>query len=156
MSAEAVCVVRAYNEPYDGRDMAAVVREFLTGAGPADPESLAAAVKREVATNPVWRHLDVDIVWDLSAAGAVGSTHRGFDEVARYWVEWAGVWEAYTYRVREYRDLGERVLTVADVEGRAHNGLEVGMTVFQLWEVRDGKITSMRAFLSEADALDAL
>ena len=62
----------------------------------------------------------------------------------------------YVYTAREYRDLGTWVLTVAEVEATAREGLPLRMRSFQLWRARDGKVSCMRAFGSEADALGAL
>jgi ketosteroid isomerase-like protein len=55
----------------------------------------------------------------------------------------------------QYRDLGDSVLTIADVEAVAR-GLPVEMKSFQVWAVRDGKVSAMRAFLSEQQALNAV
>jgi ketosteroid isomerase-like protein len=41
---------------------------------------------------------------------------------------------------------------------RAHgrDGITVEMDVFQMWQVRDGKVVALRAFLSEREALEAV
>jgi ketosteroid isomerase-like protein len=59
------------------------------------------------------------------------------------------------FRVSEYRDLGEWVLTVIDVRARGRGGIPVEMRVFELYRVRDGKVAVFRAYLSEHAALEA-
>jgi hypothetical protein len=76
--------------------------------------------------------------------------------VARYWADWVPDWESYVYRVEEYRDLGNWVLTQADVKAVARGGLPLQMRVFQVWQVSGGMVTVCRAFLSEAEALEAV
>jgi len=63
------------------------------------------------------------------------------------------LWESYVYRVAEYRDLGDWVLTVSDVRARGRDGIAVAMRSYQDWGIRHGKITTMRACTSEAEAL---
>ena len=156
MSERDVKVVRDYNEPYDGRDLAALIRERLDGIDLDDRTAVASAAARAILEEPITRHLHPDVVWDLSGAGdAIFGEQRGLAAVAQYWVDWAGVWESYVYRVSEYRDLGGTVLTVADTRAHSREGMDLRMDVFQVWTVRDGKIASMRAFLTEQDALDA-
>ncbi len=139
MSRRDVEIVRSYNEPYDGQDLAALIRDD-TG----------------MLDLPITRHLQNDVVWDVSGTGAAffGEV-RGLEALEQYWVDWAGLWESYVYRVTEYRDLGDCVLTVADTHVRGRDGMDLDMRVFQIWRVREDKIAVMRAFLSEEDALDA-
>ena len=156
MSEQDVEVVRSYNEPYDGRDLAALIRERLDGIDFDDRDAVAPAAANAILADPITRHLHADVVWDLTGAGdTFFGRLQGLAAVAQYWVDWAGVWESYVYRVNEYRDLGESVLTVADTRARSREGMDLRMNVFQVWTVRDGKIAGMRAFLSEQDALDA-
>ena len=57
--------------------------------------------------------------------------------------------------MREYRDLGDWVLTVNDVRVRGREGIPLEARAAQLWKVRDGKIVIVRVLLSEAQALKA-
>jgi hypothetical protein len=91
----------------------------------------------------------------VSAVGAVGSVPHGARELALWWAEWVGVWESYVYRMLEYRDLGDWVFTPTAFKGRGRGGIAVEARVFQMWQVRDGKIAVLRAFLTEQEALEA-
>jgi hypothetical protein len=90
------------------------------------------------------------------SATGIGTVGRGPREVALLWADWVEGWTSYLYRVQEYRDLGEWVLTVSDVQATARHGLELEMQSFQLWQVREGKVAVMRVFLTEAEALKAV
>jgi ketosteroid isomerase-like protein len=152
MSQEDVEVVRRYNAPREGTDVIPEIRKAVERFGP-DPQR--EAVLAVWADDPAMQHLHPDIEWDVSATGAFGSTAHGPTQLARWWAEWVEGWESYVYRMLDYRDLGEWVLTPADVQARGRGGIAVEMRVFHLWQVRNGKIAVMRAFLREDEALEA-
>ena len=77
-------------------------------------------------------------------------------ELALWWADLVEVWESYVYRVLEYRDLGDWVLTPTAFEARGRGGIEVEGRNFQIWQVRDGKIAVLRAFLTEQEALEVV
>jgi ketosteroid isomerase-like protein len=149
MLQENVEVVRHATQQRDGEDLVPWIREFVESVDWSDPDAVPAAVAEEAQG----RYLDPDIEWD---AGQLTVPVRGLYGVARYWADWAADWESYVYRVKEYRNLGSWVLTLADVKAVGRGGIPVEMQVFQMWQVRDGKVSVMRAFLSEAEALEAL
>ena len=70
------------------------------------------------------------------------------------WVTWTEVWESYVYRVIEYRDLGEWVLTPIDVRAIGRNGIPVELRAFEIRSVRDGMIAVTKVFGSEREALE--
>src|SRR5436309_3105238 len=152
MSQENVAVVRQYNAPYEGDDLVPVIAEVLRRIGP-DPQR--DAVLAAWAEDPALQHLHPEIEWDVSALGAVGSVPRGAREWALWWVDWVEVWETYVYRMGEYRDVGDWVLTPTVIRARGRGGIPVGGRIFQVWRVRDGKIAALRAFLTEQEALEA-
>jgi hypothetical protein len=151
MSAEHVEIVRRFLAPHDGEDILPRIRALLERFGP-DPR--AEAVLAGWAEDPGWRFAHPDLRWDTSATG-MGSLACGPREVVLSWSDWVEGWTRYVYRIVQYRDLGDSVLTIADVEAMAR-GLPVEMKSFQVWEVRDGKVSAMRAFLSEQQALNAV
>jgi ketosteroid isomerase-like protein len=153
VSQENVEVVRQYNEPYEGDDVIPVIRETLERVGP-DPQP--DAVLAEWAAHPVMQHLHADIEWDVSATGAVGNTAHGPRGLALWWADWVEGWESYVYRILDYRDLGDWVLTPAAVQAQGRGGIAVEMRIFQVWQVRDGKIAVHRVFLTEPEALEAV
>jgi hypothetical protein len=54
-----------------------------------------------------------------------------------------------------YSDLRDWVLTLTRIPAHGRDGTTVGMEIFQIWRVRDGKIAVPRAFLTEPQALEA-
>ena len=83
--------------------------------------------------------------------------HNGEDMVlSLFWKEWVETWESYVYEMREYRDFGDWVLTLNEARARGREGIPVEAPVFQIWNVRDGKIVIVRLFGSEAEAFKAV
>jgi hypothetical protein len=152
VSADDVEAVQAMNEPWSGRDVAAELRDQLAAVDENDAEAMLEAMRGFIAQTPSWQHLHPEIVWD---AGGMFGCARGLDEFALFWPEWAGLWESYVPHMLEYRDLGGWVLLPARVEARGRDGIAVEMLIFQLFQVRDGKVAVMRAFMSERAALAA-
>lgn len=46
-------------------------------------------------------------------------------------------------------------MTVSDIDATGPNGIPVRMRVFIVWTVRDDKVASSRAFVSEEEAIAA-
>jgi hypothetical protein len=151
MSEENVEIVRLATEPHNGEDMVPILREVVDGVYDwSDTEVVAA-----FANDPDFRPMHPEVEWDPTAVGLAGVAY-GFYGLALFWREWVEVWESYVYEMREYRDLGDWVLTVNDARARGRGGMPVEMQVFQTWRVRGGKIVTVRLFLSEAEALKAV
>src|SRR2546421_5457702 len=152
MSQETLEVVRSANEPHNGEDMVPIIREFVEGITDwSDTDAVVAAA----ASDPMVRPMHPDVEWDASAIGVLGVAH-GLYGLALFWREWVEAWESYVYEMREYRDLGDWVLTVGDARARGRGGIPVETRAFQLWRVQDGKIVTVRLFASEAQALKAV
>ena len=65
-------------------------------------------------------------------------------------------WESFRFEATDFRDLGERVLVLGDVSGRGRlSGAEVDDQWGWIVELRDGRATGLRGFLSRHDALEA-
>jgi ketosteroid isomerase-like protein len=150
MAREDVEVVRRFNDVYEGHDIAALIRAVLTQVDVDDP----ALVEAWAAQDPMMRQVHPEIVWDASSGGLTEPA-RGVVELTAWYRDWMGLWESYAYRIVEYRDLGDWVLVPSDVEARGRNGIPVEMRVFQIFRVREGKIATMRGFLTEEEALAA-
>jgi ketosteroid isomerase-like protein len=150
MSAESERVVREVLQEREGNDVLPAIRETLatidTGV---HADTAATAALSSVAG---WRHYADDIEWDMTGVGVPGVAH-GLHELALWSAAWAAAFTTYVYRVKDYRDLGDWVLTSSDVEATMIGGSPVTQRVAQLWKVRDGKVTTMRAFRTEDEAL---
>jgi ketosteroid isomerase-like protein len=96
-----------------------------------------------------------DGVIDFSVRGdaAVG---RGPEALAAVTADWLETWDEYSEQLDEIRDLGGRVMMVVTQTGRGKgSGVEVTNQWAWLIEVEDDLITSMIAYGSPAEALEA-
>jgi hypothetical protein len=151
VSRENVEIVRLANEPHNGEDIVPLIRQLVENiADWSDTDAVVAAF----ADDPNIRQMHPDVEWDASALRLFDVAH-GLYGMAVFWREWVEAWESYVYEMREYRDLGDWVLTVHDVRAQGRGGIPIEARGAQLWKVRGGKIAVVRMFGSEAHALKA-
>jgi ketosteroid isomerase-like protein len=81
--------------------------------------------------------------------------YRGYDGLRAYFRDVAAVWEELRLTPREFRTEGELILVTGKVSARSRSRTVSGSTGW-LWRVRDGKVVSVRAYASAADAIAAL
>ena len=146
-------IVRLANEPHNDEDMVPIMRQFIESVPDwSDTDAVAAAI----ANDPNVRPMHPEVEWDATGLGIFGVVAHGLHGLALFWREWVEAWKSYVYEMREYRDLGEWMLTVGDARARGRGGIPVETRAFQLWRVQDGKIVTVRLFASEAQALRAV
>jgi ketosteroid isomerase-like protein len=98
---------------------------------------------------------DADVFVDATRRLDGGIT-RGREELRRSITQWIGTFEAYHEEIEEIRDLGDVVFVVLTQRGRGKgSGVEVEARFALLYEVRDGRITSLVVYPKPADALTA-
>ena len=84
---------------------------------------------------------------------------RGHAGIRQWWLELHDLYDGLRTEVLDVRDLGERVLVVYVIQGRARaSGLafDAGQELAQVATLRDGMITSMRDYLNRREALEAV
>jgi ketosteroid isomerase-like protein len=151
VSQENVEVVRRVHEAYEGHDVIAAMRVGLERLGPdPQPDALVALS----ADDPLLRHVHPDIEWDAPLPGV--SAAHGYMGLLRWWGEWLEVWQSYTIRILEYRDLGDWVMTVNDIHAVGRDGIPLELTNVQMWQVRDGKIARVRIFFDTPEEVEAV
>ena len=98
-----------------------------------------------------------DVEWHVPPDVSIGEeVYRGIDEVPRGFALWLGAWEAYRFEFREVLDYGEHVVVAGTQIGRGRgSGVEVRLPTFNVFTLRDGKVTMMRNFEDRAAALAA-
>ncbi len=96
-----------------------------------------------------------DFEWLPAMPGAVeGVSYRGREAVETYFDESAEIWEEFHTVIDEFRDLGDRVLTLGHMGGRgAGSGLQIDTPLGQVIDFRDGKISRVRNYLDHGKAL---
>jgi ketosteroid isomerase-like protein len=85
-----------------------------------------------------------------------GEPYRGHDGMRRWWEDWLAIAPDASAEVEDVRDLGD--VTVARVRLGGHgvgSGASVEQTIWQVGEWRQRKCVRLRAFASEAEALEA-
>src|SRR2546423_1127060 len=152
MSQENVEIVRSHLKPHDGEDIIPAVREYVERLGPTPDADAVLAVWAE---DEGWRHFHPEGEWEVANSGVLDIKAVGPVEIARWWNDWVETWEQYTYRVVEYRDLGEWVLTVADVQARGRGGILVEMRTFEIRQVRGGRVGVCPFCAADQGALEA-
>jgi ketosteroid isomerase-like protein len=152
VSEGALEIVRRFNDAYDGEDVIPTLRGLIDRHGPDPGRDEILAIWAE---DPCWRHAHPEIEVDTSGLGVGGAALEGPGDIWSWWADWTEAWQSYVTHVVEYRDLGDHVLTASDIEAIGPGGISVGMRVYLTWSVRDGKVASSRAYLSEADAIAA-
>ena len=73
-----------------------------------------------------------------------------------YFADVDSAWEEFRMIVDEYRDLGDRVLTLGRLEGRGRgSGAAVDTPQGGVADIRDGKVSCVRSYLDHGEALRA-
>jgi ketosteroid isomerase-like protein len=82
--------------------------------------------------------------------------YRGHDGVREWWRTLLGVFPDFSAEVLEVRDFGDSVVIELRVRGHGgDSGVPFDEVVWQASKMRDGKVTWVRNFGREAEALEA-
>src|SRR4051794_13544140 len=80
----------------------------------------------------------------------------GFDAMRADFERWASVFDELRVTVEEIIDAGDQVLVVAHHEGRGQkSGVEVDTRFYEVYTVREGKVSRVDEFIERAEALEA-
>jgi ketosteroid isomerase-like protein len=103
--------------------------------------------------------LDPEVEWDATELPIpdINDVHHGPEAVQEFWRQWLAAWE--TVQI-DYQlvDAGDSVVALIDQRmiGRS-TGIEVPFGKYaQVYTFRDGLIVHWKAFISQADALEAV
>jgi uncharacterized protein len=106
-------------------------------------------------TEAVLELYDSAILWESRDTPLAGS-YRGHEGVRQYFREWLEAFEGYEAKAETFIDAGDKVIVRSRVRGRGKaSGVEVGMPGWQVYTVRDGLVTRVDFFRTEAAALEA-
>jgi ketosteroid isomerase-like protein len=89
--------------------------------------------------------------------GAEGDAYRGHDGVRRWWENiQLAFGDSLHAEYTDVRDLGDRVLALGRLTGRAlSSGIELDTALGDICEFRNGRMTRWWSFTRQADALHA-
>jgi ketosteroid isomerase-like protein len=97
-----------------------------------------------------------DFEWITAMAGVEDEVIRGREGVDKYYASLDAAWESVRVFGGEFRDLGDRVLWLGQMEARGRSsGAEVRSPAASLYEFRDGRISRLRSFLDHDEAMRA-
>jgi ketosteroid isomerase-like protein len=101
------------------------------------------------------RLLHADAVLDLSRRVFNPQVYRGFGGLRRFVEETDEAWDAFHPELDELIDSGDMVVAAARIGGTGRgSGVPTEMRVFQIWEIRDGKVARLTSgYLDRAEAL---
>jgi ketosteroid isomerase-like protein len=97
-----------------------------------------------------------DFEWVTWTGTVEPTVYRGADGLAGYFRD-SDVWEVLNLDIREYRDLGERLLVVGTFHARGGgSGVEVHEPYYSAFFTREAKLERVLSFRTENEALEAL
>ena len=117
----------------------------------------AFAAYREGGIDAVMPLCSADVVWHFDAEESVEDlAYRGRDGIRGAYEVWIESLEDFGWDVHEIRDLGERVLVLADITGVSRDtGVAARVSTNLLADVRDGLIHEVHTFIDLDRALAA-
>src|SRR4051794_10480013 len=97
-----------------------------------------------------------EIEWATGLGAVEGEVFHGHEGVATYFGRLDSAWDSFEFLAEEYRDLGDTVVALGRLEGHGRGGgVPVDSPVGAVWDLRDGKIWRLRAYLDHGKALAA-
>ena len=127
MSQENVEIVRRSIEAWNARDMAAFLAEF---------------------------HRDAELDWSRSRAPFRG-VYRGRAEQQRFWEVFWSTFADVQIEVHSFTESGPDVVVSNTAHMRGRDGIEVSASSALVDTVENGRITRLRLFQEQAEALEA-
>jgi ketosteroid isomerase-like protein len=111
---------------------------------PGDPETMIAA------SGPAFE-------MHLIGVGGEPVYYAGPSGIRQFFSDVAQSWESFRFEATDFRDLGDRVLVLGDVRARGRvSGVEVDDRWGWIVELREGRAASLRGFLDQGEALEAV
>jgi ketosteroid isomerase-like protein len=120
--------------------------------------SLYDAVQQRDYESP-FELVDENILWDMSRFGLpdAARVYRGHDGVRQFWSAWLAAWETIKFETLAAEDQGDHVIVEVHQRNRGRtSGVTLDFRYFQVFAVRDGKVTACFVAETRAEALKAV
>jgi uncharacterized protein len=102
-------------------------------------------------------YIDPEIEWHQSSAFPDARTFHGHDGVRRFFEQVFEIFDESDFIPQEIVDLGDRVVVVHRFVGRGQGSrIPVEVTETSVWTLREGKAIRQEAFVTKAEALEAV
>lgn len=126
----------------------------LTGMYAAEAEYLAAGGPGKASFDLLAPYFAPDVVLHQADALPYGGTWRGHAGITRFFLAMSRVWEAFDMVEQEFLATGETAVVLTQVRARARaTGRELAFPVLQTLTVRNGRITEIRPFYWDTQAI---
>jgi ketosteroid isomerase-like protein len=97
---------------------------------------------------------DVEFESYLSRLSEGGTAYNGHEGLRRYQQDVNDAWEYWRIEIREYRDAGDKVVALGDIQARGRaSGIEVERQMAWVITMPGEKATRLQFFLDSAEAL---
>jgi ketosteroid isomerase-like protein len=97
-----------------------------------------------------------DFEWTTSMMAVEGEVFCGREGIDTYFERMRDVWDDFRGFADDYRDLGDRVLSLGRLEGRGRaSGVHVTTPLAILFDISGGKVSRMRSYLDLDEAMRA-
>ena len=135
----------APSNPPTSRDNAAIVRAvYAAFSGLAQGGEIASYVAAHFDSDCEYRPVEE------------ASTIRGHDALIRWVERWLEAWDDAWDEVDEMIEAGQMVVAAIRVHGRGRlSGMEISQRLFDVFELRDGRVLRIREYLDPDQALEA-
>src|SRR5450631_2683050 len=98
-----------------------------------------------------------DLEWHTRADLPDAGVRRGYEGLTRLRTEWTDAFDDFHYGLDELIDAGDRVVAVVRLCGCLRgSGHPVEVEETQVWKMRAGRATEVRAYLTRSHALKAV
>jgi uncharacterized protein len=96
-----------------------------------------------------------DLEWKTGLGAVEGEIFHGHAGVELYFSRLTSAWEEFRFLTDEYRETAGGVVALGRLEGRGRGGgVPVDSPVGAVWDLRDGRIWRLRAYLDQGEALE--
>ncbi len=108
----------------------------------------------------VYALYDPGISWTSRTVGPLegaGGTVHGHDGVREFFRDWLEAFETYQAKADAFIEAGDEVIVGYHVTGRGKaSGMDVEMSRWNVYEIRNGLVARVDVFDSKAEALEAV
>jgi ketosteroid isomerase-like protein len=117
--------------------------------------SLDAYSRRDIDALRTLNHPSLELDWSASG-GSLAGVYRGFDEALRFYDEYYDTFEATVIDPERFIETGDLVVVPNVVHQRGRDGIEVSARSTIVFAVHNGRITRIRLYQHEDEALKAV
>jgi ketosteroid isomerase-like protein len=121
-------------------DNVEIVRSILRAWNEGDVEHIVASMADDTELVPLRAQLE-------------GTSYRGREGARAFWDDLHAEWADLDLPIDEIDEIGDLVLVLGRLVARGRaSGIDIDVPIGQLWRLRDGEVTWMKAYSDPAEA----